>query len=315
MVHVSAALLQSSEELQFDPPSDDAYWTVVAYHNSLRELGKTVTLAHDDIPARMGVIASAEDAARTLNDDDIVELTGNVPAREIPRNLELLSRRRGEDGAASFVASTNMLSVGVDVPRLGLMLVVGQPKTTSEYIQATSRVGRQTPGLVVTLYSASKPRDRSHFESFVPYHSAVYRYVEPTSVTPFSVPARARALHAGLVIMVRHGLGLADKAAAADFDRENPQLRTMLDDFLRRVEVADPGETPDVARHLEELADQWQHLVTKAEPSGGLRYEGGGKAHVQLLRRFADGGEGWPTLDSMRSIDTEVRMKVRGGDA
>ena len=91
MVHVSAALLQSSEELQFDPPSDDAYWTLVAYHNSLRELGKTVTLAHDDIPARMGVIASAEDAVRPLNDDDIVELTGNVPAAEIPRNLELLT--------------------------------------------------------------------------------------------------------------------------------------------------------------------------------------------------------------------------------
>jgi hypothetical protein len=314
MVHLSAALLQSSEELQFDAPSDDAYWTLVAYHNSLRELGKSVTLAHDDIPARMGVIATAEDAVRSLNDDDIVELTGNVPAAEIPRNLELLTRSRGEPGAASFVASTNMLSVGVDVPRLGLMLVVGQPKTTSEYIQATSRVGRRTPGLVVTLYSSSKPRDRSHFESFVPYHSAVYRYVEPTSVTPFSVPARARALHAGLVILVRHGLGLAERGEAADFDRDDPELKVLVEEFLRRVQIADPSETDAVAKHLEELAGQWQAMVGQAAASGGLRYDGSGKAHMYLLRRFSQGGDSWPTLDSMRSIDTEARMKVRGED-
>ena len=100
------------------------YWTLVAYHNSLRELGKTVTLAHDDIPARMSVIAMAEDAVRPLPDDEILELTSNVPPAEIPGKLEALQRRRGEKNAISFVASTNMISVGVDVPRLGLMLVV-----------------------------------------------------------------------------------------------------------------------------------------------------------------------------------------------
>ena len=231
MVHLSAALLQAPIDLPLTAPADDAYWTLVAYHNSLRELGKSVTLAHDDIPARISVIAETEDDVRRLPDDQILELTSNVPPAEIPAKLEVLQRHRGE-GAASFVASTNMISVGVDVPRLGLMLVVGQPKTTSEYIQATSRVGRTVPGLIVTLYSPSKPRDRSHYESFVPYHSALYRAVEPTSVTPFSIPARGRALHAGLVVMARHGLGWDANDDASLFNAADPDWQEMVASFL-----------------------------------------------------------------------------------
>jgi len=218
MVHLSAVLLQAPMEVPLHSPADDAYWTLVAYHNNLRELGKSVTLAHDDIPARMSVIAEAEEDVRPLPDSEILELTSNVPAAEIPGRLELMQRRRGEKGAVSFVASTNMISVGVDVPRLGLMLVSGQPKTTSEYIQATSRVGRgKVDGLVVTMFSPSRPRDRSHYESFVPYHSALYRAVEPTSVTPFAIPARGRALHAGLVVMARHARGWEPNNAASLF--------------------------------------------------------------------------------------------------
>lgn len=312
MVHLSAALLQSSEELKFHPPADDAYWTLVAYHNSLRELGKSVTLAHDDIPARMSVIASADDGVRSLGDDEIVELTSNISPSAIPGKIAELKRERSERGAKSFVASTNMLSVGVDVGRLGLMLIVGQPKTTAEYIQASSRVGRQFPGLVCTLYSPSKSRDRSHFESFTAYHSALYRHVEPTSVTPFSVPARDRALHAGLVVLARHALGLAKNTSASEFDSDAPDLHQLLEEFLERAGVADPDELQAVRRHLEELCRYWSQMVDEARPSGGLMYESSGKQSVALLKRYGEGGEGWPTLNSMRNVDTEVRMRVRG---
>jgi hypothetical protein len=315
MVHVSAALLQAPVELPLVPPADDAYWTLVAYHNSLRELGKSVTLAHDDIPARISVIAETEDGIRRLPDDEILELTSNVPPAEIPGKLELLQRRRGEKGAASFVASTNMISVGVDVPRLGLMLVVGQPKTTSEYIQATSRVGRSRAGLVVTLYSPSKPRDRSHYESFVPYHSALYRAVEPTSVTPFSIPARARALHAGLVVMARHGRGWESNDAAALFTATDAKWQELVTSFLARSATAEPDELEDVKRHLEELEAHWAQLAARAEDTGGLRYStSGGRQHIGLLHRFGQHGPGWETLDSMRSIDVQVRLRVRGED-
>ena len=269
MVHLSAALLQAPVEEPLQAPYDDAYWTLVAYHNSLRELGKTVTLAHDDIPARIKVIASAEDSERQLPDDAILELTSNIPAADIPRNLERLTTPKGRPGSVSFAASTNMISVGVDVPRLGLMLVVGQPKTTAEYVQATSRVGRSGGGIVVTLYSPSKPRDGSHYESFIPYHSALYRYVEPTSVTPFSIPARQRALHAALVILARDARGWASNEQAASFDRTDPDWGQVLDEFLRRVAAADPDERAAVESHLQRLEDEW--ASPKIGPQLGMR--------------------------------------------
>ncbi|MGC4862811.1 helicase-related protein [Micromonospora sp. DT41] len=312
MVHLSAAMLNAPVELPLGPQAADAYWTLIAYHNSLRELGKTVTLAHDDIPARLGVIAAAEDDRRDLDDAEIMELTSNIPPADIPRHLQRLFHERGEPDAVSFVPSTNMISVGVDVPRLGLMLVVGQPKTTAEYIQATSRVGRRQPGLVVTLYSPSKPRDRSHYESFIPYHTSLYRVVEPTSVTPFSVPARTRALHAGLVILARHVHTWRDDRAAAAFDPKDPAWRSLVEKFIARARAADPDEAADVARHVEQLEEHWAGLVDRAHPLGGLTYTGGGRERIQLLRKFDMPGPGWPTLDSMRNVDTDARVLVRG---
>ncbi|MDW5325367.1 helicase-related protein [Plantactinospora sp. KLBMP9567] len=312
MVHLSAAMLNAPVELPLGPQAADAYWTLIAYHNSLRELGKTVTLAHDDIPARLGVIAPAEDDRRDLDDAEIMELTSNIPPADIPRHLQRLFIERGQPGAVSFVPSTNMISVGVDVPRLGLMLVVGQPKTTAEYIQATSRVGRRQPGLVVSLYSPSKPRDRSHYESFIPYHTSLYRVVEPTSVTPFSVPARTRALHAGLVILARHVHTWRDDRSAAAFDPKDPAWRTLVAEFIARARAADPDEAADVARHVEQLEEHWAGLVDRAHPLGGLTYTGGGRERIQLLRKFDMPGLGWPTLDSMRNVDTDARVLVRG---
>lgn len=315
MVHLSSVLLQAPLDSGVSEQGLDAYWTLVAYHNNLMELGKTITLAHDDIPARLSVIADVEDDVRALSDDSIMELTSNVPPAEIPGRLEALNRPRTETAPVAFVACTNMISVGVDVPRLGLMLVSGQPKTTSEYIQATSRVGRRVPGLVFTLFSPARPRDRSHYESFLPYHAALYKAVEPTSVTPFSIPARARALHADLVMLARHAQGWTENDQAGKFDPADPDWLSLIGQFLERVERSDPEELDQIGRHIQELESAWTQRAVTATSVGGLRYRSTGKQHVGLLRSFEDDGPEWPTLNSMRNIDVEVRMRVRGEDS
>ncbi|MBO0881965.1 MAG: helicase, partial [Mycobacterium sp.] len=314
LVHLAAALLQAPRDVELSDAVLDGYWTLVAYHNSLRELGKTVTLAHDDFRSRMETIARTSDRVRPI--DDVRELTSRVQAVEIPRVLERLGRSYGKHGVVSLVAATNMISVGVDVERLGLMVVDGQPKTTAEYIQATSRVGRKSmkhPGLVVTLYSPTKPRDRSHYESFVPYHSMLYSAIEPTSVTPFSVMARSRALHADLVVLARHALGLGDNADAGKFDETDEELNALLAQLIERAARADATEIPGVRRHLRRLLREWTRSAVSAETRGGLLYEGS-ERQARLLKRFLETGDAWETLDSMRSVDIEVPVRVRGAD-
>lgn len=313
-VQTAAALLQAPVEIPMTDDERNWFWTLVAYHNSLRELGKTVTLLRDDIPARISVIAKAEDLARTFDgDEDVVELTSNIPSVQIPRNLERLTRGFGDPGCVSVVACTNMISVGVDVTRLGLMLMVGQPKSTSEYIQATSRVGRSGPGLVVTLYSSAKPRDRSHYESFKAYHLSLYRQVEPTSVTPFALPARQRALHAALVVLARFLLGHRANSDAAHF-HTGSDLSSVIEALTARVAAADPREAEATRTHLERLVDEWTQQVTAGAATGGLRYRARGKQHVSLLKGFDERGDGWPTLHSMRNVDYECLIRVRGED-
>ncbi|GLZ75397.1 hypothetical protein Afil01_02040 [Actinorhabdospora filicis] len=309
--HTAAALLQAPTELALSPSTLDGYSTLVVYHNSLRELGKTITLAHDDFPTRIRSIAPSIEQARELK--EIRELTSRVPAREIPRILNALALRHDERGSITMIAATNMISVGVDVGRLALMLVDGQPKTTAEYIQATSRVGRESeerPGLVLTLYSPAKPRDRSHYESFTAYHAVLYNAVEPSSVTPFSISARNRALHADLVILVRHALGLAEEHGAAKFERGDPELERLITAFLKRAATADSSEIQDLTRHLDRLQDDWMRKADLAATRGGLVYSG--REDAQLLKRFLRRGDAWETLDSMRSVDLEIPILLEG---
>ena len=122
---------------------------------------------------------------------------------KIPEKLNQLELPYTAKNHMDTAVATNMIAVGMDVDRLGLMVVSGQPKQNSEYIQATSRIGRAHPGLVVTLYNAYRPRDLSHYENFTGYHAQLYRFVEGTTATPFSARARDRVLHALVISAIR----------------------------------------------------------------------------------------------------------------
>ena len=215
LIRVYVALLTAAQSLfeKFGQAADP-YMTVVGYFNSLRELGGMRRLAEDDVQTRSYRVQMSDVDRPGLVQRSIKivdELTSRVSSKDIPRKLDQLevkfksSWEKGETRAIDIVLATNMLSVGVDVNRIGLMAVNGQPKNTAEYIQATSRVGRAFPGLVCTVLTWSRPRDLSHYETFEHYHSTFYKHVEAQSVTPFAPRALDRGLTGSMISLLRLG--------------------------------------------------------------------------------------------------------------
>ncbi|WP_340686900.1 helicase-related protein [Amycolatopsis coloradensis] len=309
----AVAILQAPSMLGLTGDALDAYWTLVIYHNSLRELGRTVTQVRDDVDAMLHARRIDGNATRSLRGDGVVELTSGVPAEQLPEIIKRLEQGVGQQDVVDVLATTNMLSVGIDIPRLGVMVMNGQPKTTSEYIQATSRVGRsaKVPGLVVTLLRTNKSRDRSHYESFRAYHESLYRYVEPTSVTPWSLASRERSLRAAFVLLVRHGASLRRNEQAGDFSMHDAFVRRALDHLISAVQRADPDEAEASERELRRIAREW-HERAEALTERGERLYYRSREHASLLKDFSAQGEGWPTAHSMRSVDRQVRILAVG---
>ncbi|MBY0514788.1 MAG: hypothetical protein K2P78_12845 [Gemmataceae bacterium] len=244
-----------------------------------------------------------------------VELTSRLSADEIPQILERLGvtyPRASEDGDRPMdtLLATNMISVGVDVGRLGLMYVVGQPKTTSEYIQASSRVGRsdKAPGLVVSMYNPGKPRDRSHYEHFRGYHAAFYKHVEPTSVTPFSLPVLERALHAVLVIAARHigGLETPDR-----IDQKAKVFTDLIRRLKERCDRIDPDHGEALRAKLQRLLKHWVEVKPSEWGRFGTPPESRPLMYPAGTEPPADWDDSaWPTPTSMRNVDVECVAQV-----
>ena len=310
---LSAELLHAPHAVNLAGTAKDAYWTLVVYHNSLRELGRTVTILRDDVPSNLTRRANADGSAREIGSDGVHELNGNVDSTELTQLLGRLEKRPEDAEVIDALATTNIMSVGIDVPRLGVMLVNGHTKTTSEYIQATSRIGRgKTPGLVVTMFRSGKPRDRSVFESFGAYHSAFYRFVEPSSVTPWSLQARKRAIRAALVILVRQGMGLSANGDASLFDPDSAGVRKAVQLLKEHVRYADPREADEAAREIDDVVLDWVDARNRVQQQGKKLLYQSRDQHERLLRQFTEPGRGWPVMNSMRNVDEVVRVRANG---
>lgn len=326
LIRTYAAALQAAKDL--DAPDDvrDAYWTILGYFNSLRVLGAAYIQSIDDVRDRVKVVAR-----RRGNDQretrDPRELTSRKKSSEIPQELDALQTAYPNPNSPDIVLATNMISVGVDVDRLGLMAVMGQPQTTSEYIQATSRVGRSRPGLVFTLYNASRSRDLSHYESFTSYHRALYRQVEATGATPFAPRALDRGLHGLLVILARHLVSGAagDKAVSVPVDSD--ALGALADVVVARASRVDPESAQGVREAIDVLIEHWQAAVEDSDvlqyprwaqqgpEVKGLMIPAGSSGMNSstgepLAEIFPPAEPPWPTLMSLRNVDRESTLKI-----
>lgn len=340
-IRAIAALMQKIKDMEIpDDLMRDRYWTLTAYFNSLRDLGKCSTLVCDDVKDSIrfmkGRLSTRHDARNyTLPD----ELTSRVTTTELNKTLDKLEKNtfsstkpgHGVKKASDIVLATNMISVGIDVARLNVMLMVGQPKLTSEYIQASSRVGRSDPGVVFVQYDAGKSRDRSHYEQFRPYHEGFYRYVEPTGATPFSRPAIDRAIHAVLVSLLRaKSLDYQDEPNT--IDRDDSVLRDSVKTIMRRMEgvltrinpnsKAGPSQAiiQDEIDYAKDVLDRfvlaWSS-TSDAATADHLDFNYGEKHLVKdpagnelrLLKPFGkkSSDEAFDTLTSMRNVDGSVQ--------
>jgi hypothetical protein len=309
LVRTYAAILQAVAELDGSPAAKDPYWTLIGYFNSLRVLGGARMQVQDDVNDRLDLLSRWHTSDRRAIEHRI-ELTSREPSGDIPDHLRRMDIRHPDPEALDVILATNMISVGVDINRLGLMAVMGQPQSTSEYIQATSRVGRRYPGLVITMLNAAKSRDRSHYESFRDFHAALYRQVESSSVTPFSSQARSRALHAVLVALARLTVpALRANDSANSVGKMLGSLEPAKAAIIDRVRRVDERELESTAAELEQIIDKWVH---RAQEEPDLVYANPRHPDMALLGDAGLAGEDFqstfPTVWSLRDVDLSSNL-------
>jgi hypothetical protein len=309
---VSASLLQSASRLLDGEATADAYWTLVEYFNALRELGGALVLMQDDVPA------SIEQFAKRRGEDArdvriVAELTSRLSQSELKDRLKELELRVGSGAAVDVLLATNMISVGIDIARLGVMVMNGQPKAVAEYIQATSRVGRSSvPGLVVAIYNNGKARDRSRFETFRTWHETLYREVEATSVTPFSSRARDRGLRAVLVTLARLSIpALKNHPQLGDAVDEVQQL---LETIVKRACDVELEETDATREQLENALREWETrgslecYFNDHRPATALMVSAEHAATRRAARKEL--GDAWPIPSSMRNVEPMTKVSL-----
>lgn len=333
----------------------DKWWTQIVYHGSLKGVGNSRTLYQSGIQSYLNKfiiesmkkkidehypnfldsknlkglddfkkIDNSEIKAIVnnylpLRDVDVKTLTSNQTAKENAEIFEALGKNKDDNQAIDVALATNMISVGLDVSRLALMIINGQPLTTAEYIQASSRVGRgETPGMVFVNYYKTQARSLSHYENFRSYHDSFYRFVEPSSLTPFTFQARSRALHAALVIVMRHSdIGLLGNDKAGEFNKESNVVKKVIKEMKIRCKFA-IGENKEIVKkvnsHIDKLLIEWDSEAQYCRNNKvKLVYSSKDRGSNNLICNFEEKNGLWKTLQSMRNVESSALVKMLKG--
>ncbi|WES64632.1 DISARM system helicase DrmA [Microbacter sp. GSS18] len=352
-IRLSEILLLAGQRL-FDAhgAAAEPYLTLVDYFSATRELAGMRRYLEDDVTTRVSNPDKSTGYPRRRTPLKLGELTSRISSSEIGKTLTHLASpfdadtdttagraviaaklKAGEQLAPrelpyDVVLATSMLQVGVDVPRLGLMMIVGQPKNTAEYIQASSRVGREgaKPGLVVTLANRARPRDMAHYEQFEHYHDTFYANVEALSVTPFSEAALERGLTGLIVSAARvidatatpsESLSAEANTGAGRITVRRSTVDAIVDKLVARVDIAaDTGAASSMKSKIVLRLDKWTDRATAT--SGALTYSKKTLPHqivepLLISPEDSIGEEGdrlFQVANSMREVQPEIDLLV-----
>lgn len=325
-INTASALLQSSSHrsdiTHIDDKYIDPYKTLVWYFNSIRELAYSIS-SRWAIESRVKYLFKGIDSSfgslhsRKFNYANLQELTSRKTADAIKNIKENLTTpfksnyQEGEKRSVDILFATNMISVGVDIERLGLMMVNGLPKTTSEYIQASSRVGRKHPGLVITSYNINKSRDRSHYEYFKSMHEGLYRYVEPTSVTPFSAGARKKGLAGIFFAYIIHHYLIDDPSNISDDALQEAKAWIIKNYKLSNTNLDENDLKIEIDGIINRYLDQQENISEWGKIGGNAD-----RTITSLMGIFSDSNTSkknhvFDVLTSLRNVDRDVTIKIK----
>lgn len=322
-VRLISLMLQMVKTNCLNIEEEELLWTITGYFNSIRELGKASSLISDDVREYCDQISKRNGYIKRIVNTDgsgTEELTSRIDGTQIPEKLKRLGTVHAEknDQSVDILIASNMLSVGIDINRINNMFVVGQPKQTSEYIQATSRVGRENLGSVYTLYNSTRSRDKSHYETLLSYHKNMYKFVETSSVTPYSIPSLKKTVPAMIVAMMRCTISnLAGDTSAGNIIDYKLELDEAKNYLLRRLKQSEDKYQlyrENGKKIINEFIHDWMNIAEDNEGTISY-YKKGNSQNNQgsyLLKAYntKDLEIQYQVLNSMRTVENNCQMEI-----
>ena len=317
-VQTFSKLLMTVNNLPIE--SKNSFWTILSFYNTIKDIGKANSLVDQDIPYTINYNYDKSniplDSRRYINREKVKELTSRMNNNEIAGALQELKTDYTitKNEAIDLALASNIIEVGVDIDRLSLMTIVGQPKTTSQYIQVSGRIGRkvdENPGLVIVLYNKGNSTDKSHYEHFNEYHQQLYANVEETSITPFSYFSIERGLPAVLIGFLRQIFDYKKLGIAPNAEFINDNLNK-IEDFVekrivKKMKLVDTTEKETLQTVYEKVLDNltgidYESWESKFNQSGYM---------VQLNEDTVVQEDQSTIITSMRNVDATSRLKVK----